>query len=74
VIGITLRAGPSAATIAPSTTAAAPTPNIVERQPRTVPTASTIVSASTASTALARKVARKRRRFELMRRSCRQTS
>jgi hypothetical protein len=47
--------------IAASTRVAAPTPTIVERQPRTTPTASTIVSASTASTALARKVARKRK-------------
>ena len=46
---------------AASTTAAALTPTRVERQPRTTPTASTIVSASTASTALARKVARKRK-------------
>ena len=47
-------AGPSAATSAASTSTAAPTPISVERQPRTTPTASTIVSASTISTALAR--------------------
>jgi hypothetical protein len=35
---------------------AAPTPIKVERQPRTTPTPRTIVSASTISTALARKV------------------
>ena len=73
-IGIALSAGPSAATIPASTIVAAPSPYIVERQPRTVPTASTIVSASTASTALARKVARNRRTFELMPGLCRHTS
>jgi hypothetical protein len=60
-IGISRSAGPSTATIAASTTVAGPTPTSVERQPRTTPTASTIVRASTASTALAAKVVRKSR-------------
>src|SRR5437868_531594 len=54
-IGTTRSAGPSAATSVASTTVAAPTPISVERQPRTMPTPRTIVSASTISTALARK-------------------
>ena len=57
-IGICCSAGPSAATSTASTTVAAPTPISVERQPRTVPTPSTIVSASTISTAQARKAPR----------------
>src|SRR3954452_19264434 len=52
-------AGPSAATIPPRTIAAAPTPISVDRHPRTTPTASTIVNASTASTPLAKNVVRK---------------
>jgi hypothetical protein len=54
-IGIEPSAGPSAATRTASTIVAAPTPIRVERQPRTTPTPSTIVYASTISTALARK-------------------
>src|SRR5438132_1121085 len=46
---------------AASTIVAAPTPISVERQPRTTPTPRTIVSASTISTALARKAPRIRR-------------
>ncbi len=53
-MGSAVRAGPSAATIAASTRVAAPTPNSAERQLRVTPTASTIVNASTASTAQAR--------------------
>src|SRR6266404_1163212 len=53
-IGISVSAGPSAATIAASTTVAAPSPVSDERQSRVMPAASTIVSASTNSTALAR--------------------
>src|SRR5262249_18209888 len=60
-IGISRSAGPRIATIAASTAVAAPTRTSVDRQPRTTPTASTIVSASTASTALAAKVVRKSR-------------
>src|SRR6266446_1275209 len=54
-IGIEPSAGPSAATRTASTIVAAPTPIRVERQPRTTPTPSTIVNASTISTALAKK-------------------
>jgi hypothetical protein len=50
-IGSAVSAGPRAATIAESTTVATLTPVIVEDQLRVVPTASTIVNASTASTA-----------------------
>src|SRR5437588_5689509 len=60
-IGIRVRAGPSAATTAASASAAAATPVSAERQPRVTPTASTIVSASTISTAQARNAARNRR-------------
>jgi hypothetical protein len=60
-IGTTRSAGPSAATRAASTIVAAATPISGERQPRTTPTPSTIVSASTISTALARKAPRIRR-------------
>src|SRR5262249_8501584 len=56
-----VRDGPSAPITAARTSAAAPTPISVERQPRVTPTARTIVSASTISTALARKAARKRK-------------
>jgi hypothetical protein len=55
--GREVSAGPSAATSAPSTSRAAPTPASEEGQSRAVPSASTIVSASTASTAQARKTA-----------------
>src|SRR5204862_2189178 len=47
-------------TITASVSAAATTPISVDRQPRVMPTASTIVSASTISTALARNAAAKR--------------
>src|SRR5581483_879819 len=60
-IGMTVSAGPSAATIAASTTTAAPTPVSEERQPRATPEASTMVSASTPSTALARNAERTRK-------------
>src|SRR5262245_26121173 len=63
-IGIALSAEPSATTTAASVSNPAPTPRSVDRQPRTTPTASTIVSASTASTALATKVVRKSRTFD----------
>ena len=53
-IGREVMAGPSAATITASASAAAPAPPIAEDQLRVLPTASTIVSASTASTAQAR--------------------
>ena len=53
-IGIEPSAGPSAATRMPGRFRAAPAPISVERHPRTTPTPSTIVSASTISTALAR--------------------
>ena len=52
-------AGPSAPTIAASTSGGCADASSVERQPRTIPTARTIVNASTASTPLARNVARK---------------
>src|SRR3954453_19458446 len=54
-------AGPRTATTSARTTAAAPAPVRVERQPRVTPTASTIVRASTISTPLARKADRKRK-------------
>src|SRR4051812_45055678 len=60
-MGISVSAGPSAATTTASAAVAAPTPTSEERQPRVSPAASTIVSASTISTALARKVDAKRR-------------
>ena len=53
-IGSEVIAGPSAATITASASTAAPTPLIAEDQLRVLPTASTIVSASTASTVQAR--------------------
>src|SRR6202000_147059 len=53
-IGIEPTAGPSAAPTTESATPPAPTPYTPERQLRVVPTASTIVSASTASTVQAR--------------------
>ncbi len=55
--GISVRAGPSRATRAPSTAAAAPAPARAQRQPRTPPTARITVSASTNSTIEARKAA-----------------
>ena len=60
-IGMTVSAGPRAPTIAASTTVAAATPVSDERQPRATPEARTIVSASTNSTALARKAERTRK-------------
>src|SRR5271167_2095333 len=54
-IGSAVSAGPSAATTAASATVATATPESAEDQLRVVPTASTIVSASTASTAHAKK-------------------
>src|SRR4051812_5095886 len=53
--------GPSRPTSAASASSAAPTPISAERQPRVTPTARTMVSASTISTALARKALRKRK-------------
>src|SRR5205085_3565582 len=53
-IGSEVIALPSAATIAARITAAAPAPDSADGQLRVVPTASTIVRASTASTAQAR--------------------
>ena len=53
-IGSEVMAGPSTATIAASASIAAPAPLIAEDQLRVLPTASTIVSASTASTVQAR--------------------
>ena len=50
-------AGPSAATMTASAPSAAATPQPADRQPRVTPTASTIVSASTISTAHARNAA-----------------
>src|SRR4051812_13360283 len=58
--------GPSAATRIASESSAAPTPIRVERHPRVTPTASTIVRASTISTALARKADRKRKTSRVM--------
>ena len=60
LIGINVKAGPSTPTITVSAAAAAPAPISGDRQPRVVPTASTIVSASTISTAQATNAARKR--------------
>src|SRR2546421_74732 len=60
-IGTSVSAGPSAAVAAARTPVAAPTPRRDERQPRVIPAASTIVSASTISTALARKAERTRK-------------
>src|SRR4029079_13889059 len=57
-IGIEVSAGPMTAVTAARKTPAAPTPYRVERVPRVLRRASTIVSASTASTAQARNVAR----------------
>ena len=56
-IGISDSAGPSTATMTARAASAAATPHPAERQPRVTPTASTIVSASTISTAEARKAA-----------------
>ena len=53
-------AGPTAATPAPSTTTAAPAPSRAQRHPRETPTATTMVSASTISTAQATKTAANR--------------
>jgi hypothetical protein len=52
--------------IAPSTSVAAPAPISVERHPRVTPTASTIVSASTISTPLARKALRNRKTLRVI--------
>lgn len=52
--------GPIAATMAPRTTNAAAAPINVARQPHVNPTASTIVSASTISTAVASTTAKTR--------------
>src|SRR4051812_10411075 len=60
-IGTLDTAGPSAPTSTASAARAAPTPSSAERHPRVTPTASTIVSASTISTPLARKAVRKRK-------------
>ena len=57
-IGSEVIARPSAATITASVRVAAPTPLSAEDQLRVLPTASTIVSASTASTVQARNTAR----------------
>src|SRR5260221_280674 len=51
--GRTVNVGPRRATTTPSATTAAPTPPIAEDQRRVIPTARTIASASTASTAQA---------------------
>ncbi len=58
--GNRVRAGPTAATTAASTTRATAMPWKVERQSRVSPAASTMVSASTASTAQATKTVRTR--------------
>ena len=50
-------AGPTAATTTPSTTMAATAPSSADRQPRPIPAATTMVRASTISTALARNTA-----------------
>ena len=55
--GICDTAGPSAATMTASSASAAPVPRPAERQSLAVPAASTIVVASTASTAQARNTA-----------------
>ena len=60
-MGMTVSAGPSAATMTASASTAAPTPVSDERQPRATPDASTMVSASTISTALARNADRTRK-------------
>ena len=59
-MGMAVSAGPSTAQMAARTTSAAPTPTREERHPRVTPAASTMVSASTISTAEARKLARTR--------------
>src|SRR3954464_9541202 len=59
--GITVSAGPSTATTTASRTTAAATPVRLDRQPRAIPAARTIVRASTISTALARKAERTRK-------------
>src|SRR5581483_3469340 len=58
--GTTVSAGPSATTTTASASSAAPRPASAERHPLATPAASTIVSASTVSTALARKADRTR--------------
>jgi hypothetical protein len=63
--------GPSAPTRAAKASSAAATPISVERQPRVTPTASTIVSASTISTALARKAVRNRKTSWVIASPCR---
>src|SRR5205085_10394036 len=55
--GNTVRAGPSAATVTASAASAAADPTSAERQSRVIPMATTMVSASTISTPLARKEA-----------------
>src|SRR5579871_692514 len=64
--GIAVSAGPSAAVIAASATVAAPTPARDERHPRASAEARTIVSASTISTALARKAERTRKALPVL--------
>src|SRR5207302_8332976 len=58
--------GPSAAVIAASASVAAPTPASDDRQPRASAEARTIVSASTISTALARKAERTRKALPVL--------
>ena len=53
-IGMSVRADPRTPTMSTSAASAAATPHAAERQPRVMPTAKTIVSASTISTADAR--------------------
>ena len=65
-IGTASSAGPSAATRTASTTSAATAPWSGARQPRVTPSASTIVSASTISTALARAAPRKTSRLPVI--------
>ena len=59
VIGMRPSAGPKIATSSARKIALAPAPSSEERQPRVVPTASTMVSASTHSTSEARNAATK---------------
>jgi hypothetical protein len=59
VIGMRPSAGPKIATNSARKIALAPAPSSDERQPRVVPTASTMVSASTHSTSEARNAATK---------------
>jgi len=60
LIGMRMRAGPSAAVIPTNAAVAAATPISAERQPRVTPTARMRVSASTISTAEARNTAVRR--------------